>query len=408
MRRLPSLVFLALCATSAVAADWPQWLGPNRDCSSPETIAPWKGDLKVLWRKPVGEGHSSPVVAGGKVFLFTKVKDKDQEEITAYDAKTGEVAWHTGYDRATFASPFGLGPRATPTVSGGRVFTFGATGELGCFNAEDGKEKWRVDTLKKFNAKNLFFGMSGSPLVDGDKIYVAVGGEGASVVAFTKDGEVAWKKGDDPASYSSPVLIGKEKDRQLVVLTAKGAAAFDPANGDPYWQYPLVDKLNEASSTPVRAGDFLFVSTVTAGGVGLKLEAKDGKPSASEGWKDPNLSCYFSTPVPVGDFLYLVTGEIGLNPSSTLHCVDPKTGKEQWKKPKVGKYHAALLRTGDDKLLMLDDFGDVTLIDPDPKEYKELAKSKVCGPTWAHPALSDGRVYLRDEKELICVEAPAK
>ena len=106
----------------------------------------------------------------------------------------------------------------------------------------------------------------------------------------------------------------------------------------------------------------------------------------------------------------MVTGQFGLlaESTSTLRCVETKTGKELWHKEKVGKYHAALLRTGDDKLLMLDDFGNLSLIDPDPKEYKELAKSKVCGATWAHPALSDGRVYLRDENELICVEVPTK
>jgi outer membrane protein assembly factor BamB len=241
-------------------------------------------------------------------------------------------------------------------------------------------------------------------------VYVAVGGEGASVVAFrTDNGEVAWKKGDDTASYASPVLVGKGKDRQLVVLTAKGLSAFDPAGGEVYWQYPLADALNEASSTPARAGDVLFASTITLGGVGLTLGPKDGKPSASEAWKNGDLSCYFSTPVSVGpDSLYMVTGQILPSPTSTLRCVEAKTGKERWSKPKVGTYHAALLRTGDGKLLMLDDFGALTLIDPDPKEYKELAKSKVCGPTWAHPALSDGRVYLRDEKELICVEVPAK
>jgi hypothetical protein len=124
-------------------------------------------------------------------------------------------------------------------------------------------------------------------------------------------------------------------------------------------------------------------------------------------WKNPALTCYFATPVPVGkDHLYLVTGELALNPQSSLRCVEVKTGKELWSKPKVGKYHAALLRTADDKLLMLSDSGDLVLLDPNPKEYKELARSKVCGQAWAHPALSGGKLYLRDEKELICLQMP--
>ena len=406
-----SLLALAFCVASAPAADWPQWLGPNRDCSSPEIIAPWKEPLKVLWRKPVGDGHSSPVVAGGKVFLHSKVADKDQEEIGAFDVKTGNLLWHKAYDRPGFFSIFGVGPQATPSVADGRVYTYGITGVLGCWNAADGTERWRIDVLKELKAKNLFFGTACSPLVEDGKVFVAVGGEGRAAVAFTADkGEVAWKKLDAPASYSSPILFGKGKDRQLVFLTGEGLASLDPADGGVFWQFPVKDEANENSATPVRAGDFLIASTVKFGGVALRLEEKDGKPAAWKVWKNPDLTCYFSTPVAVGaDQLYMVTGQFGLlGSSSTLRCVETATGKERWHKDKVGQYHAALLRTGDDKLLMLDDYGNLTLIDPDPKEYKELAKSKVCGATWATPALSDGRVYLRDDKELICVEAPTK
>jgi outer membrane protein assembly factor BamB len=173
-----------------------------------------------------------------------------------------------------------------------------------------------------------------------------------------------------------------------------------------FWQYALVDKLAESSTTPVRIGDTLIGSSVTYGSVGLKLSAKDGKPNAEEMWKNGALTCYFSTPVPVGkEFVYMVTGSIIPPPSAVLRCVEVKTGKERWSKPKVGKYHASLLRTGDDKLLMLDDSGNLILLDPSEKEYKELARSKVCGPdNWAHPALSDGRLYIRDRKELICLQ----
>jgi outer membrane protein assembly factor BamB len=406
-----SLLLLSLCVASAPAADWPQWLGPNRDCSSSETVLPWKEPLKALWHKPVGDGHSSPVVAGGKVFIFTKVADKDQEDIAAYDAKSGDLLWHKSYDRGPFTSLFGMGPQATPAVADRRVYTYGVTGVLACWDAGDGTERWRIDALKQLKAKNLFFGEAGSPLVDGDKLYVPGGGDGPAAAAFTTEkGEVAWKKIDGPASYSSPVLVVKGKERQLVYLTGDGLAALDPASGDMLWQYPVKDTAGENSATPVRAGDVLVASTVNFGGVAVKIETKDGKPAPSQAWMNPDLTCYFSTPVPVGDQLYMVTGQFGVlsGATSTLRCVETKTGHELWHKDKVGRFHAALLRTGNDKLLMLDDYGNLTLIDPDAKEYKELAKSKVCGATWAHPALADGRVYLRDDKELICVEAPTK
>jgi outer membrane protein assembly factor BamB len=403
-----SLAGLFLVSTMATAADWPQWLGPTRDGVSTEKVAPWKEAPRVLWRQPVGEGHSSPVVAAGKVFVHAKVKGKEQEELLAFDAKEGKPLWHTPYDRDKFESIFGNGPRATPAVAGGKVYTFGVTGILSCFEAEGGKQLWQEDTLKKFKAANLTFGVSCSPLIEGDLVLVDVGGKGASIVAFNKDkGDVAWKTGDDPASYSSPIAFGQGKERQVVFLTQQGLIGLAPADGSVFWKFPLVDKLSESSTTPVRLGDLLVGSSVTYGSVGLKLETKDGKPAASEAWKNGALTCYFSTPVVVGkDHLYMVTGNIIPPASVTLRCVDAKTGKELWNKPKVGKYHAALIRTADDKLLMLDDSGNLMLLEPNAKEYKELCRAKVAvaGELWAHPALSDGKLYVRDGKELICLQ----
>jgi outer membrane protein assembly factor BamB len=406
---LRSCLALVLAVPVVSAADWPQWLGPNRDGSTSEKVAPWKEAPKVLWQVPVGEGHSSPVVAGGKVFLHTRVKDKDDEQITAFDAVSGKEVWKVTYPRGAFKSPFGVGPRATPAVAGGKVYALGVTGILSCLDAADGKERWRVDTLKDFKAANLFFGVSCSPLVEDDKVLVNVGARGASVVAFKKDsGEVAWKALDDRASYSSPVAFGKGKERQVVFLTGQNVVSLNPADGQKFWEFPLVDKLFESSTTPIRAGDLLVASSITYGSDGLKLGTEKETPTAKEEWKKPDLTCYFSTPVAVGrEHLYLVTGSNPLafkKTEAALRCVEMATGKELWKRDKIGKYHAALLRTGDDKLLMLDDAGGLALLQPDAREYRELARSKVCGETWAHPVLSDGKLYIRDEKELICLQ----
>jgi outer membrane protein assembly factor BamB len=400
-----SIAVLLLGTTLATAGDWPQWLGPQRDGSSPDKVAAWKDAPKVLWRATIGEGHSSPVVADGKVFIHVKGKDKNQEEVIAFDAVKGDELWRTGYDRGPFNSVFGAGPRATPIVADGKVYSFGVTGILTCFDAK-GKQVWQVDTLKKFNAKNLFFGASCSPIIEGDNVLVNVGGAGASIVAFSKaKGDVAWQVLDDKASYSSPIAFGDGKLRQVVFLTAAGLVSLNPSDGSKFWSVPLVDKLSESSTTPVKNGDVLLGSSVTYGSIGLKLGGNDGKPAAEELWKNDQLKCYFSTPVAVGkEYLYMVTGEIGVKQSAMLQCVEAKSGKSLWTKAKVGKYHAALLRTGDDKLLMLEDSGNLVLLEPNAKEYKELARSKVCGATWAHPALSNGRLYLRDDRELICLE----
>lgn len=411
MNPLRSMLLAVLCAAPVVAGEWPQWLGPQRDGSSPETVPAWMGKLKELWRQPVGEGNGSPVVVGGRVFLHAKVKDKNTEEVVAFDSMDGTELWRTRYDRAAFTSLYGNGPRGTPAVADGKVYTNGITGVVTCFDAASGKIVWRVDTQKRFDAPKLVFGVAGSPLIDDGRVLLNVGAKGASIVALDAvKGETVWKSMDDPASYSSPIVLGDGLSRQVIFFTAKGVASLDPADGKPYWQFPLVDKLLESSTTPVKVGDRLLASAITYGSAALTVEAKDGKPAYAEAWKNPELTSYFSTPVAVGaDHVYLVTGKNPLSfrqAEATLNCVDMKTGKKLWSKPKVGEYHAALLRTGDGKLLMLEEFGDLVLLQPDPKEYRELARAKVCGRTWAHPALANGKLYLRDDKDVVCIELP--
>jgi outer membrane protein assembly factor BamB len=381
--------------------DWPQWLGPARDGSSTEKVEAWKEAPPVAWRQAVGEGHSSPVVAGGRCFLHFKAKDKDDEVVLALDAATGKEAWRQSYPRGAFSSPFGVGPRATPCVSDGKLYTFGVTGILACWEADTGRPIWKIDVLRDFQAPNLYFGVSCSPVIEGDLLLLMVGGKGSGVVAFRKDtGAVAWKTLDDKASYSSPVVLGAGPLRRAVFLTHEGLVGLAPSDGKLLWRFPLVDKLSESSTTPVLAGEYLLGSSVTYGTSAVKL----GPAAAVEAWTNPVLTCYISTPAVVGGQAYLVTGGLVPPPSATLRCVDAATGKILWSKADVGRYHAALLRTADSKLLMLDDRGGLALLELDRAAYRELARTKVCGETWAHPALSNGRLTLRDERWLLCLK----
>lgn len=407
MRFATTTLAILFVTAHVSAADWPQWLGPNRDGSSPEKVAPWKGDLKVLWKKEVGEGHSSPVVADGLIYLHTKLAGKDAELIQAFDAKTGDEKWKESYDKAPYSTMFGSGPRATPCVQEGKVYTFGITGTLACWDAATGKPQWKVDALTdpkgpRAKGHNLTFGLSASPLIVGDNIVVQGGGSGSKgLMAFDrKTGKPAWTAGSDPSSYAAPVLL----DKNIVVLTGANLSSISP-DGKVRWQFPFKDALNESSTTPIKVGDMFLTASVTAGAAAVKEVEKDGKPAVEQVWKNPALNCYFSTPVTVGkDHIYLVTGVLAINPTVTLKCVEAATGKEVWKKEKVGKYHAALLKLGDGNLLMHDDaIGDLHLLAPNVKEYQELAKSRACATTWAHPAIADGRIYVRDNKELICL-----
>lgn len=405
--RFSVIVSCLLFVVPDARADWPQFLGPKRDNTSTETVAAWKGQPKELWKQPVGDAHASPVVAHGLVYAFYEPKKTNLDTLAAFDAKTGEKKWEKSYEREPLELLFGNGPRGTPAVDGDRIFTLGSTGVLAAWNAKSGELLWKVDTLKTFKAENLFFGISGSPLVAEGKVFVNVGGKGAGIVAFdVKNGEVVWKSTDDNASYSSPILIGTGPKAQVVFLTKQHLISLNVSDGKEYWKVPFADRSSESATTPLAVGESLLASSVTRGAEYFQLGFGD-KPSIQSLWKKPALNCYFSTPVAVGDDFYMLNGVLSITPSITLRCVEAKTGAIRWEKQNVGNYHAALIRTADQKLLMLDDKGGLTLLEPNPKAYKELAKSKVCGPTWAHPALVNGVVYLRDDKELKAIDLNA-
>jgi outer membrane protein assembly factor BamB len=397
-------VIVLVLGASAHAADWPQWLGAKRDGGTTEVVKAWKEPLKILWTEKVGEGHGGPVVAQGKTYLFYRTNGKNEETLAAFDAATGKQLWKNSYPRVETKIPFGNGPRSVPCVIDGKIYTFGITSILTCWNAEDGKIDWQVDGVKEYKAPTLTFGSSCSPIVVGDLVLVNMGAKGASIVAFDKKtGKEAWKKFDDAASYSSPLAYEDGGKTRVAFLTAKGALSVAPKTGDLHWRFPFVDLLLESSCTPTLIDGKLLFSSITAGSILLKED--EGK--AKKVWGN-GLNCYFATPVAVGkDTLYMVTGSL-ISKKAVLRCVDAGNGKELWNRENnpVGTYHATLVRTGDDKLLVVEEKGSLVLVDADRKGYRELSRSKICGNTWAHPAVSDSRLFIRDGGSLICVELP--
>jgi outer membrane protein assembly factor BamB len=404
---------LLLAAGIAAAADWPQWLGPRRDGGTPEKVAAWKEGPKVLWRKAVGNAYSSPVVAAGRVFVHAAVSGKQEEVVTAFDAVSGKELWKDVYERPAYRSVLGTGPRATPTVSGKRLFTIGINGVLSCYDTASGKRAWQVDLYRELKADLPPFMVCCSPLVVGDRVIVSVGGKGKCVVAVSADsGKVLWQALDDPASTSSPVLFagGPRKPGaapDVVLMTPLRVVALDPLDGSLRWEHPMVFQPQGTSPTPVNLGDALVASTQAHGAVAVRVAEKDEKASTSAAWQAKEARSYFSSGVSSGGLLFLVTNTLEPVPDAALTCLDPKTGKQLWTRPETGYFHAAVVRTGDGKLLILNDAGKLTLLEADAKGAKELASAKVCGGTLIAPALAGGRLYVRDGKELICLELPA-
>lgn len=403
----------------ACAADWPQWLGPNRNGTSTESVKPWKGTVTPLWRGKVGAGHSSPVVAHGMVYVHEKPAGSNDEQLTIFDAVTGNRIATIPQGDATFSSPFGNGPRATPSVGqDGVIVTHGVAGRVAAhlFRHVKGQPQtepmWQANTLEKFGANNLTFGISASPLIEGDLVIVLVGGalksdkeKGGGIAAFHRQsGKLIWHVLDDAASYAAPIAIGPKDARQLLLLTAQGLVALAPKDGAVLWRFPFKDLLAESSTTPILVGDLIIASSVTLGSVAVRINEKNGKLEPEQVWKSALLNSYFTTPVVVGDEMYIVTGKLIPPQSATLRCVNWKTGTVRWSRNNVGKYHASLVRLGDGKILMLEERGDLVLVDPNPTEYRELARAKICGETWAHPALANGKLYVRDDKELLCFD----
>jgi len=402
------IVLLALGrAPSAMANDWPQWLGPERNGVSAETIAPWTSAPKVVWRHPVGNGYSTPIVAAGKFFVHAQAADKDAEEVLALDAQTGDVAWRDTYERSTYKSALGAGPRATPTYHEGRLLTYGITGVLTCYDAAGGKRLWQVRPIDDLKATLPAFGACASPLAVDGKVIVPVGGPGSSIVAYdVATGNIAWKGLDEPAGSASPILLRREAGQgvDVVVQTTLRIAGLDPNDGTVRWEHPLVFQPSGVSPTPLVSGDCMVCTTQDTGTLALRFSAAKESANPASPWWHRDWSSYFSTGATGRDGkVFVVTNLVMPLPRADVRCVNAATGEELWQKQSLGYFHVGLITCADGKLLLLDDAGNLTLADT-ADGFKQLARAKVCRGTFVNPVLADGKLYTRDDKEVQCLD----
>jgi outer membrane protein assembly factor BamB len=396
--------------------DWPQWRGPDRDGVSPETglLTEWPQDgPEVLWRAKCGLGFSGVSIADGRV--CTLVQDDDKEAVVCWDANSrGEAKelWRFSYP-CQFANERGSGPRSTPTIDGNYVYAVGATGKLHCLKAntdkKDGELVWQKDLLADFYAPNLRWGISFSPLVEGDLIITTPGGsDGNAVVAFHKrDGTVAWKALDDQASYSSPIAMTAVGKRQVLYFAATALISLDPATGKEYWRFPWRTYSECNIATPIAVDNYVFISSGYGKGCALLevMPGEGGTPQVRRVYETNRMCNHFSSSVYYKEHLY------GFN-EGTLVCMEFRTGKVRWKEPAFKK---GSLLIADGHLIILGEDGKLALARATPDSYQEEAAhdfrtSKRC---WTVPSLADGKLYLRltlktddgtEEEQILCLK----
>ncbi len=375
----------------ASAGDWPQWRGPYRDGVSAETglLTQWPAEgPTVLWRADSGAGISSVSVSAGRAYTLMQYKGPDaqgKEAVVCWDAARGQELWRYAYD-CDYAFDHGDGPRSTPTVQGGRVYAVGATGLFHCLQADTGALLWKHDLLQEFHAPNLRWGVSFSPLVDGDLVYTNPGGpNGNSVVAFhAADGTVAWHSLGDHAGYSSPIITEADGKRQLLVFTGGALVSLDPQTGREDWRFPWQTDFECNIATPIAVGNYVFISSGYGKGCAL-LEV--GPNDVHRVYQNNRMCNHFASSVYYRGHLY------GFN-DARLTCMDFRTGTIRWKESGLKK---GSLLLADGHLIVLGGSGKLALVKATPERYVEetsyqLPTSKEC---WTVPSLAQGRLYVR-------------
>jgi outer membrane protein assembly factor BamB len=434
-----------LLATGSRADDWPEWLGPNRDGVWRETglVDKFpKGGPKVRWRKPVGGGYSGPSVAAGCVYVMdrqpvmgadgkpqrpTRAGLPGTERTLCLDAKDGKLLWKDEYP-CLYKFSYRSGPRTTPLVRNGRVYTLGAVGDLRCLDARTGKPYWTKELTKAYKADVPVWGWAAHPFLEGDLLYCLVGGEQSAVVAFHKDtGKEVWRAlTTNEVGYSPPMIYEAGGKRQLVVWLSDSINSLDPATGKVYWsmKYPVKGELAQATvniATSRRMDDLLFFTNVFYGPLMLKLAAE--KPAVSVLWQDKTtnprraVGLHSLIPTPV-----LKEGHIyGVSAEGELLCCRADNGDILWetlaatggKKTDCG---TAFLVPQGDRFVLFNDQGDLILAQLSPKGYKELDRAHILEPcpnprgrdvVWSYPAFAERCVFARNDKEIICVSLAA-
>jgi len=435
------LVVLAVAVTGAtlLAEDWPEVGGKGR-------LSVWNetgildtfpaGGLKVLWRTPVRGGYAGPAVADGRVFVTDWVetqKPRGTERALALDEKTGKILWTQEWPADYRGISWPVGPRATPTVDGNRVYVAGADGKLFCLDVKTGAIIWKKDYVADYKADRLKWafdwGFASSPLVDGERLIALVGGQpDAKVVAFDKmTGREIWRalsSTDTDLGVAQPIIITAGGARQLIIWYPGAVASLDPVTGKQYWEVPYKVGGSMTVAIPQQQGSQLFFTTFYDGPLMLTLD--DKKPGATVLWKGKSdseiqtdgLHAVITTPAIIGDHIY------GICSYGQFRCLLSKTGERVWETQAVTKERArwasgVMVRNGD-RLFINNDRGELVIVKPSPTGYQEVGRTPLIKPTsepqnrrelvyvnWMYPAYANKHIYARNDEEIICASLAA-
>lgn len=429
--RLPSALSLATLVfviASARADDWPQWRGPTRDGVWRETgiVERFSGpELKTQWRVEISSGYSGPTVADGRVFVTDRlVRPEQSERVLCFREDDGTKLWARTYPCKYSGVSYEAGPRASVSIDGERAYALGTMGHLFCLKTDDGSIVWQRDLNADYQIRfeQLIWGVSASPLVDGDLLILQVGGgqPDSCLVAFDKQtGEERWRALDDRASYAAPIIIEQAGKRVLVCWTGDNVVGLDPATGKTHWKEPFAPRnMVLAVSTPIVDHDRLFVTGFYDGSMMLRL----GKDSltAKQIWRRIGLSekktdalhSIISTPLFEGDYVY------GVDSYGELRCLDAKNGDRLWEDltaaPNVRWGTIHFVQNGD-RTWMFNEKGELIIGQLSPQGFTEISRARLISPTtaqlgqrggvcWSHPAFANRHVFVRNDEEMVCAD----
>lgn len=387
--------------SSEAALDWPQWRGPNRDAVSPETglLERWpESGPEVLWRVPVGAGYSGVSVSDGR--LYTLWDEAGRQYLFGLDASTGKELWRQEIGPA-FTHHYGNGPRSTPIVNDGVVFAVGTGGLLLAASKDTGAPIWQHDLVNDYAADLPSYGYSSSPLVAGDRLIVEAGGKKASFMAFDrKTGEVAWATGSDRPAYSSPINVVIAGVDQIVFWSAHGLHSVASDSGKALWDYSW-ETFCPVSGDPLNTGTPLFLSpdriyiSSGSGAAAIRVSREESSFNVKTLWESDSMRSDVNSSLLLGDHIY------GFD-RGTLKSLDAATGEIGWK---ARGFQRGSLIAADGRLIVLGESGNLALVDADPEEFVQTSSVKILeGKNWTAPTLAQGKLYLRNHEELVCLE----